>query len=95
MSDNCTPQGIMAILVDSKGREVAHAADFNLGGPGGFSQQEAQRFRAKRILASSVIKNLSSPLLADAIEGYDAEKIMNKMCEGGCNLMIVPIGYDG
>ena len=90
-----TPQGIVAILVGKDGREIATATDFNHGAPGGFSQKEAQQIRAKKHLAFTTIRNLSSPILADAIDDYSAEQIIGKMCEKGCRLVIVPVGYDG
>lgn len=53
-----------------------------------------QRIRARRRLAFAVVRELSSPLLSKAIGEYEAEKIMEKMCEDGCRVIVVPIGYD-
>ena len=94
MSDNI-PQGMVAILIDKKGREIANATNFDEGAHGGFTQQEAQGIRAKQRLAYAVVRKLASPLLADAIDEYTAERIMGLMRDNcGFQLMIVPIGYD-
>ena len=75
------PQGIVAILTSPDGRELASASDFNTGRPAGFSQKQAQEIRARRSLAFEAMKKLSSPLLSNAIDAYDAEKHV------GANLM--------
>lgn len=88
------PQGIVAILVAADGREIANATDFHTGSPGGFEQQEAQRIRAIRRLAIKAMRELSSPLLSNAISEYDAERILRQMCDNGCKVLIVPVAYD-
>lgn len=88
------PQGIVAVLVGEDGREIATATDFNCTAPGGFSQQEAQRIRARDRLASRAIYELSSPLLSSAVDNYLAKQIMDKMCGKGCKVIFVPIGYE-
>lgn len=94
MTKGIVPQGVVAILVGQDGREIANTADFNSGSPGGFSQREAQEMRARRMLALKTMKALASPLLSDAISDYEAERILRKMCEDGCRVVIVPVGYD-
>lgn len=88
------PQGIVAILVDSKGREVSTATDFNAGAPGGFLQREAQTIRVKGHLAMRAVRDLASPLLSNAVTQHDADRILRQMCEQGCRVVIVPIGYN-
>jgi hypothetical protein len=94
MDENKIPQGVVAVLVGKDGREIANCCDFHAGSPGGFTQQEAQRLRAKEGLASVVIRELSSPLLGDAIDNYHARQIVDRMCDNGCRLIFIPIGYD-
>jgi hypothetical protein len=90
-----TPAGVIAVLIGPDGREVANAADFGGGGPAGFSQQETQARRAKQRLASATMKALSSPLLSNAIDTYQAERLVDEMCRtGGCRVLTVPIGYE-
>jgi len=93
MTENI-PRGVVAILIDKKGREIANATDFNEGAPGGSTQHEAQGIRAKKRLAYEVVKNLCSPVLAESIDEYTAQKIMDKMRDNGCKLVIVSIGYE-
>lgn len=87
------PKGVVAVLVASDGREIANATDFNSGFPGGFSQQEAQKTRARRMLSLKTMRELASPLLSKSINEYDAERILQHMCENGCRVIVVPIGY--
>jgi len=94
MEKETIPQGVVVILIDKKGREIANATDFNEGAPGGFKQQEAQVFRAKRMLALKMVAALVSPALREVITDYDAERMLNNLCENCCKLVIVPIGYE-
>lgn len=89
------PRGVIALLVGKDGRVIANASDFNTGGYGGFTLQEAQKLRVKRNLAHEVMRALSSPLICEAIETYDAEKIMNAMCSRcGCRVETVSVGHE-
>jgi hypothetical protein len=88
------PQGVVAILIDKKGREIANATDFNDGAPGGFKLQEAQVYRAKRMLALRMVRALVSPILCEVIQDYEAQRMLNNLCENGYKLVIVPIGYE-
>jgi hypothetical protein len=95
MAENETvPQGVLAILIDKKGREIANATDFHQGAPGGFKLQEAQVFRAKRMLALRMVAALVSPALREVISDYEAERMLNNLCENGHKMVIVPIGYE-
>ena len=89
------PQGVVAILVGSDGREIVSVTDFHCGSPGGFTQKEAQEVRSSGALAMKAMRELASPVLSDAITQYDAEKILRKMCNNGCRVIFVPVGYDG
>lgn len=90
-ADCKAPQGVVAILTGPDGRQIANAADFDPSTSSGFDSREAQKTRAKRALARAAIKALSSPLLANAIDWYDAERIMEKM---DCRIHFVLVGYD-
>jgi hypothetical protein len=90
-----TPTGVIAVLIGPDGREVANAADFGCGGPAGFSQQETQTMRAKQRLAHATMKALASPLLSNAIDTYQAERLVDEMCRaGGCRVLTIPTGHD-
>lgn len=87
--------GVVALLVGKDGRVIANVTDFNAGGYGGFSLKESQTIRAKRNLAISMMRELSSPLICSAIETHDAEKIMTAVCSrSGCRLEIVVVGHE-
>lgn len=89
-----TPQGIVAVLTGPDGREIATATDFHKGSPSGFDQNEAQTIRAKKALAAAAMRALASPRLSNAIDEYTAERIVTEMCNQGCNVVIVPVGYE-
>lgn len=88
------PQGIVAILQTKEGVVIVTATDFHTGTPGGFSQKEAQTIRAKDRLALKAVDGLSSPLLSGAIDKYAATQILSKMCDNGCRVVVVPVGYN-
>lgn len=88
------PQGVVAVFVAEDGREIANVGDFNRSSPAGYTQREAQELRAKDSLAAKVVQELSSPLLSNAIENYTARQIIDKMCDSGCRVLLVPVGYD-
>lgn len=89
-----TPKGVVAVLVNSDGREVANAAEFGASAPSGFTRQEFQESQARRALALAAMRALASPLLSDAVDAYTAEGIVRAMCNRGCRVVIVPVGYD-
>ena len=91
---NKTPKGIVAVLVGPDGRELANASNFGGGGPAGISQRERQESRACRSLALAAMAALASNILSAAISNYMAEQILCEMCQKGCRILIVPIGYD-
>jgi hypothetical protein len=94
MESEIIPQGVVAVLVSKEGRPIVNAADFNLGKPGGFTQEEAQKIRVKSSLAMKAVHVLASPVLSDAIERYDAERILDKMCRNGGRVAFIEVGYD-
>ncbi len=87
-------KGVVLVFLDEKGNAIAHAADFHLSAPGGFSLYEGQRARAKRDLAWSVCQAYASPNLTRAIEPYDRQKIMDTLCgRHGCKVHEIAIGH--
>lgn len=88
------PKGVVAVLIGSDGREVTHAAAFGMSAPAGFKPREFQESRARRDLAMAAVRDLASPLLANAIDQYIAEQIMRAMCNNGARVAICPIGWD-
>lgn len=90
-----SPSGVVALFIGKDGRVLANTSDFNTSRYGGFSLRQAQEMRVKRSLAHEVLDKLSSPLICEAIDTYDAEKIMNSMCSRcGCHVEIVAVGQE-
>lgn len=90
-----SPSGVVALFIGKDGRVIASVSDFNTSGYGGFSLQQAQEMRVKRSLAHEVMEKLSSPLICEAIDTYDAEKLVNSMCSRcGCRVEIVAVGHE-
>lgn len=89
-----TPKGVVAVLVGADGIELANAAEFGTSAPAGFSRRDYQESIVRRALAMATMRALASPRLSDAIELHTAEQIMRAMCNGGCRVVIVPVGYE-
>lgn len=91
-----SPSGVVALFISKDGRVLANASDFNSSGYGGFSLRQAQEIRVKHSLAHEVMEKLSSPLICEAIDTYDAQKIMDSMCSRcGCRVEMVAVGHGG
>ena len=88
------PHGVVAILVSPDGNVIANASCFDRTTPGGFTMQEAQASRARDLLNYAVIKALSSPILSNAVSGYEASSIISAMRRNGCKIFEISIGYD-
>jgi len=78
MDEKLQPPGVTALYVHD-GRVIAHVSDFHPSAPGGFTLLEAQTSRAKRNLAIELVRALSSPHLAEALDEFDCAGIMRKM----------------
>jgi hypothetical protein len=89
-----SPPGVVALFIGKDGRVIASVSDFDTSGYGGFTLQQAQEMRVKRSLAHEVLDKLSSPLICEAVDTYDAQKIMDSMCSRcGCRVEIVAVGH--
>lgn len=95
MQDNQNqPKGIALIFIDDHGHAIAHAADFELSAPGGFSLAEGQRRRARVALAIAVCRAYASPNLVRGMDAYDCEQIVDKLCrKHGCRIHEIAIGH--
>lgn len=77
-------KGIVALFIGKDGRVITSVNDFSPGGYGG-----------KRSLAYEVMRDLASPLICEAIDAYDAEKILNALCSRcGCRVEIIVVGHE-
>jgi len=72
------PSGVTAVYL-YEDRVVANASDFRTDCPGGFTLQEAQEHRARRLLAIEVVHALSSRALYENLDANDCEQILRKM----------------
>lgn len=88
------PKGVIAVLLDPNGRELANAAEFGSGGPVGLSLHDFQESLARRSLALATMRAMASPILSAAIDIDAADAIVRAMCNRGCRVFIVPVGYD-
>lgn len=84
MSTTKQPSGVVMTLSSPDGRVIAHAADFDLSNPAGFSVREAQESRCRRQLSIEVVRAMASPLLSDAVDYYIADQIVARMRNNGC-----------
>ena len=95
MGSQGTPQGVVAILIAPDGWVVAEYADFDTSAPGGYSQEQAQKMRAKRMVAKKTIDQACAPYIAKVLDQYHQWAIIDEMCRHqGFRLHIHAIGYD-
>lgn len=73
------PPGVVMILVNATGREVAVSADFGETRYGGFDLRASQEMRAKKALARKFIDDYCSPDIAAAIPQRRAEDIVGEL----------------
>lgn len=85
-----TPKGIIMLFIH-EGRVVAHAADFDVSRPGGFTIKEAQENRARDRLSHAVIRACCSELISKSLGSYECRSIMAKL--PGI-VQQIQIGYD-
>lgn len=93
MSDKTTPPGVVGVFADKLGRVVATVSDFNRETPGGCSLRQGQTWRCQRLLALEVVRAYCSQMILEAIETYDAERILGRLCEKGATTTFIPIGH--
>lgn len=90
-----TVKGVVAILTHPDGDVIAHAADFNKTSPGGYEQVEAQKIRARRVLAKQFIENTCADFVAMAMPTHQAEELMNTLRRGhGFKVKCIEIEQD-
>lgn len=92
MSDG-TPPGMVGIFTDKTGRFVVTVSDFARDTPGGFSLRESQAYRVRLDLAREVIRAYCSPMILEAIQTHDCERIVNRLVKQGAKIMLIPIGH--
>lgn len=94
MAEQKQPQGVVAVMIDSDGYVMGHAADFDRQHPGGFKLEEAQASRARRALARNVVNAYVSDRISGAIEDHECDRIMERLQKGGAKVSIFEIGYE-
>lgn len=94
MGDTLAPQGVVAILTAPDG-DVVVAHHFGWGRPGGFTLLEAQKHYAREALARETIRQHCSYAMAEIIDTYRAEQIMNDLVtRKGYRISYHHIGHD-
>ena len=91
MSD---PKGVVGIYTDADGRVIASVSDFEDSGYGGFSLQEAQRFRCKTKLAHAVMQAYCSDRVLAVFDNYYCEQLLNKLVSNGGRATYLPVGWE-
>lgn len=75
------PPGVVMVLVNADGREVASAAYFGRNCPGGFRLLEAQKHYCRERLATETVARLCAFDVRDVMGSYDAEALVRKLCD--------------
>lgn len=90
-----TPKGIVCLVIAPEGRVVAYTADFHPDKPGGYTLEDAQETRAKRVLARAFLRECAAPYVADSVDSYTAERVLTDVCaKAKFRIQTVYIGYD-
>ncbi len=79
-------EGTIAIFVNPRGDVIATACDFEKSGFGGFTLERAQEIRCKNQINREVVAAYSSPDLADNIDSYTCERIVEDLLRKGFKL---------
>ncbi len=94
-SDICNPQGVITLIIAPDGRVVAHAADFNQSGYGGFTPAEAQSIRAHDKMTRALLRETCATYIASSVSSYAADLILREVCENQrFKVHKIYIGYD-
>ena len=78
-----SPDGVIAILIAADGRVMATASDFDRAGYGGYKLYQAQRLRARKMLAINFARAYCSPAYLEGAETYDLEKVVSSLVQKG------------
>lgn len=93
-----SPQGVVAVLIAPDGHVVAHGADFDRSGYGGFTMLQAQTMRAEQMVKREAIRAMCNAAFAKAACEYSGSgpRIIDDMCRAhGYRIEIIRIGYEG
>lgn len=66
-NDKKQPNGVVVIITDGAGREIANAADFDTSGYGGFTLTEAQSMRAERLALTAMVSATMGGEMSSAV----------------------------
>ncbi len=94
VQEKIAPSGIVVLITDSVGREMAHAGDFDRAGYGGFTLADAQTMRAKAAALRDLMHRLANEDLANAIiSSHTIERVYEEMArKAGFRMHIVNVG---
>jgi len=88
-------KGVVAVLSAPDGRFTVSATDFQKSTPGGFTLRQSQERRAEETLARKLVEETCSPFIAKALQGYDAERLLQRLVmDQGFSMSIIPVGHD-
>ncbi len=80
-------EGTIAIFVNPRGDVIATACDFEKSGFGGFTLEQAQKIRCRNRINREIVSAYASPDLADNIESYTCERIVDDLMRKGFKLI--------
>ena len=88
-----TPRGIVMVLVNERGMVVAHSADFECAGYGGFTLSRAQEMRARRKLEVAFINAYGGPILAKAADEHHVRQMIRNLADNcGWKVQTIEVG---
>lgn len=85
--------GVVAILVNKEGRVICAVSDFETGGYGGFTLEQAQKIRCDKRMAREAIDEYSSRDLADNLDQGTKDRILSDLLRNGFTIHYETIGH--
>jgi hypothetical protein len=96
MSNTDTKQlsGWCAVMINPNGVVVTTYADFDRSGYGGFSLDEAQKFRARNIIKRRFVGDHLNGWLASKADEYFCDQFWRVAELAGYKLQLIPVGHE-
>jgi len=82
--------GVCAIVTDNDGTVLASRVDFDRTGYGGFTLEEAQRYRAQRFVRGVFFQNMTSPRFVK-YDDYFLDQFWKMAEANGFKITTVPV----
>lgn len=88
-------QGVVMVLVDEVGHEIASSSVFDQSTTAGFTRKQSQELLAKKVLAEKMMRAYCSPIFSSVVDEWQAQDLMRLLCRDRNHKIIsIYVGYD-